>query len=510
MKLRSFRMRIALLSVLLAGSALVGFSIASWLLIYETKLARLDSEIKNQLLQKAVRPYWATNWQSYERSLPSIFGATQQNSVTLLVTKIEGQTLYQSVNWPSALDLSSLLLPQSQLPAQLFPPPPEQRRPPELEPPLPPLGMGRPPEEEPRFPPEQPLEEPSINLNELGKLVKIATKSSNRSNWRVGGIITPNFRMAIAVSFADIDGEMSAIRTIFLIFVPMVLILVAIGAWALSGSALQPIHEVTLTIRRVTAKGLDKRISTGETDVEFAELIDVFNQMMGRLERSFKQASRFSGDAAHELKTPLAILQGELERTLQRAKPGSELQQGLSEMLEEVSRLGSIIRKLLLLSLADAGQMRLHRVEVDLSQVLADLVEDIEMLAPHLEVKTQIISGLKALGDRDLLIQVLQNMISNAIKYNLPSGWIKIHAFYIGNTVSITVTNSSHDIQASHKERIFERFHRGDAAHNRQIEGIGLGLSLSRELARAHGGDLKLDPSSSGQTAFTLVLPKGI
>lgn len=509
MKLRSFRLRIALLSVLLAGSALVGFSIASWLLIYETKLARLDSEIKNQVLQKAVRPHWATNWQSYERSLPSVLGVTQQNSAALVVSNIEGQTLYQSLNWPSGVDLTSLSQPVSQFPPQLLPPP-RPRLPPEGEPPHPHLGMERPPEERQRLPPAQAPEEPPINLNELGKLVQIATKSTNNISWRVGVITTPGFRIAIAVSFADIDREMSAIRNIFLIFVPTVLILVAIGAWALSGSALQPIHEVTLTIRRVTAKGLDKRIPTGATDVEFAELIEVFNQMMGRLERSFKQASRFSGDAAHELKTPLAILQGELERTLQRAKPGSELQQGLSEMLDEVSRLGSIIRKLLLLSLADAGQMRLHRVEVNLSQVLADLVEDIEMLAPHLEVQTQIASPLQTLGDRDLLIQVLQNMISNAIKYNLPSGWVKIQALYIRNTVSITVTNSSHDIQASQKERIFERFHRGDAAHNRQIEGFGLGLSLSRELARAHGGDLKLEPTPSGQTAFTLTLPAGI
>src|SRR6478672_5406518 len=502
-------MRIALLSVLLAGSALVGFSIASWLLIYETKLARLDSEIKNQLLQKAVRPYWATNWQSYERSLPSIFGATQQNSVTLLVTKIEGQTLYQSVNWPSALDLSSLLLPQSQLPSQLFPPPPEQRRPPELEPPLPPLGMGRPPEEEPRFPPEQPLEEPSINLNELGKLVKIATKSSSHSNWRVGGIITPSFRMAIAVSFSDIDGEMSAIRTIFLIFVPMVLILVAIGAWALSGSALQPIHEVTLTIRRVTAKGLDKRISTGETDVEFAELIDVFNQMMGRLERSFKQASRFSGDAAHELKTPLAILQGELERALHQVESGSEVQQTLSNLLDEVRRLSEITRKLLLLSLADAGRMGLNLVEVNMSALLSEIAEDMELLAPHLDVQMAIAPNLYIKGDRDLLVQVVQNLVGNAIKYNLPKGWLRLQANCQGKRVIVKIVNSSHDISLRERDRIFERFHRGDSTQIQKIEGSGLGLSLAREIARAHGGDIKLDAAILGQTGFILSLPVG-
>jgi signal transduction histidine kinase len=141
--------------------------------------------------------------------------------------------------------------------------------------------------------------------------------------------------------------------------------------------------------------------------------------MLERLERSFKQASRFSGDAAHELKTPLAILQGELERTLQQADPGSEVQQRLSNLLDEVRRLSGIVRKLLLLSLADAGQMNLHRVEMDLSGLLIEMLEDIELLASHLEIQTEIADGLSVLGDRDLLIQVLQNLISNAIKYNL-------------------------------------------------------------------------------------------
>ncbi len=119
-------------------------------------------------------------------------------------------------------------------------------------------------------------------------------------------------------------------------------------------------------------------------------------------------------------------------------------------------------------------------------------------------------------GDRDLLIQVLQNLISNAIKYNLPNGWIRIDAYRQGATVLITISNCSKEIPVSDSEallrsadrhRIFDRFHRGDPARTRQVEGIGLGLSLAREIARAHGGDLTLDPTLSGQTGFTLTLP---
>jgi signal transduction histidine kinase len=111
--------------------------------------------------------------------------------------------------------------------------------------------------------------------------------------------------------------------------------------------------------------------------------------------------------------------------------------------------------------------------------------------------------------DRDLLIQVLQNLISNAIKYNLPNGWIRIDAHRQGATVSIKISNSSQEIPVSERHRIFHRFHRGDPARTRKVEGIGLGLSIAREIARAHGGDLTLDPALSGQTSFTLTLPVG-
>ncbi|HBB36053.1 MAG TPA: two-component sensor histidine kinase [Cyanobacteria bacterium UBA8803] len=503
MKLHSFRLRVALLLVFLAGSALVGFGVASWLLIYETKVARLDAEIKSQLLQQAVRPHPLNHWPSYETGLRFIFRPAAQTSIALLVNSADGQTLHRSHSWPPQLDLTKLWPSQFNLNSQPLPPlrqlPPtlEQAPPPPRD--LPPAGNW--------MPPEPPLEEPPFLGNPPDRLVKVVTKRLDQQAWRVGLIASPHVRMAIAISFSEIDREMSAIRNIFLIAVPVVLILVAIGAWALSGSALQPIHEVTARIRRVTAKGLDQRIPIGATDSEFIEMLQVFNQMMERLERSFHQASRFSADAAHELKTPLAILQGELERTLQQADPGSPLQQNLSNLLDEVRRLSAIIRKLLLLSLADAGQMRLHKIEVDLSPVLADLAEDMEMLAPHLELQLKIAPELRVQADRDLLIQVLHNLISNAIKYNLPEGWVQIHACRQATTVSVTVSNTSPDIPASERERIFDRFHRGDRARNRQVEGLGLGLSLAREIARAHSGELKLDPTPIGQTAFTLILP---
>jgi two-component system, OmpR family, heavy metal sensor histidine kinase CusS len=491
----SFRLRIAVLSAILAGTALIGFGGVSWGLIYQSKLARLDSEIKNQLWRGTFRTrrQLRENWDSHARSLPTFFSGTSPNYIGLMVVDNKQKLLYLGDNFPEDIDLKDIFLELREIAVRsrsFLPVYPEEQRP------LLPDSS----EEQRQFLPPPPRAE---RLNQLSKIV---TKTSKKGQFRIGVITSPLTGLAIAVNMSEIDREMGNIRNIFVISIPVLLILIAIGSWYLSGSVLKTINQITLTIQGVTAKGLDQRIPIINKDIEFRELLTVFNQMMERLERSFLQASRFSADAAHELKTPLAILQGVLERTLQQAEPGSEMQENLSNLLDEVHRLSAIVRKLLLLSLADAGKMKLHLIDVDLSTILNDLSEDIEILAPELELTLQIMPKLRVKADRDLLIQVLHNLISNAIKYNVDSGWIAINTYQKNALVFVTVSNSSKDIVNSDRTAIFDRFHRGDPARNRKIEGLGLGLSLAREIIRAHGGDLQLDETPSGQTAFTLFL----
>lgn len=490
MKLRSFRVRIALLSAVLAGSALVGFGLISWWLIYEAKVSRLDAELESQLL-RAGRPRSPERWQSYETSLPGAFATDANTAIAILVKDAEGTILYRSEQWAAELDTTQLWTSRPQrLPSSS---PPDQSPPPLTDRPF--------PDRPPPFSDRQP-DRPRLSP-------RFVTQSTATGRWRIGAATLLYTQVAIAISLNAIGQEMAVIRNIFLISIPGVLLLVAGGAWGIAESSLHSIRRLTHAIGNVTAKGLEQRLAIGTSDIEFVELIQVFNQMLERLERSFKQASRFSADAAHELKTPLAILQGELEQILQQAEPGSEAQQSLSNLLDEVRRLSGIVRKLLLLSLADAGRMNLHRVAVNLSSLLNEMLEDIELLAPQLAVQAEIAAALQVQGDRDLLVQVLQNLISNAIKYNLPNGWIRIVARRQDKTIAITISNCSKEIPVSDRSRIFDRFHRGDPARTRKVEGIGLGLSLAREIARAHSGDLVLDPPLAGQTALTLTLPDG-
>jgi two-component system heavy metal sensor histidine kinase CusS len=475
-KFNSFRLRIALLSAFLAGSTLIGFSLISWKLIYDAKVSRLDANLDNYL-KRSMRPRDTEVSQLAANKLQSELNFGFKTPIALLVIGVDGKKLYQSNNWTFDFQQQSLFPPRPSIP---LPPPPI------------------PPRDKPFIHPDRIPNLPPPDFN-------LPTRYTTIDTWRVAAISAPHVQVAIAVSLQSIDQEMSIIRNIFAISIPGILLLVTLCAWSISGSALRPISQLTDVIKNVSSKGLDQRVSSNSVDVEFVELIQVFNQMLERLERSFHQASRFSADAAHELKTPLTILQGELEQALQQAPTGSDLQQRLGNLLDEIRRLSSIVRKLLLLSLADAGQMSLYKAEVNLSAMLSEMVEDLDLLAPDLAVITEIKDDLRVSGDRDLLIQVLQNLLGNAIKYNLPNGWIRIQAYQQTNTVFVTISNACAESPKS--DRVFERFYRGDPAHTRKVEGIGLGLSLAREIARAHGGNLVLEASSFGETAFRLSLP---
>ena len=506
MKKPSFRVRIALLSATITGASLIAFSLVFWWLIYNAYLDRLDAQLKNRLLQTD-HLQEQPSLQVYETQLTHDFKDT---AIKIWVIDRDDYTQYQSING-SDLNLQvSDFFPFPLPPRHDFGVPHDLDFPHDLDIPHQPdfsRDSGVP--HQPNFPRDLDIPRPPRNhFPPPEPQLKIINRRSSTGLWRVGLVTFPHQKVAIAVNLSIIDQEMLSVRNGFLVSIPILLLLIAGGSWALSGSALHSIQKLTNIIQQVTARGLDQRIPLNTTDIEFVELIQVFNQMLERLERSFKQASRFSGDAAHELKTPLAILQGELEQMLQKAETESSAQQALSHLLDEVRRLGGTTRKLLLLSLADAGQMRVSQTRVNLYPVLLDMMEDIELLAPHLIVKTEINPELIVSGDQDLLTQVFQNLISNAIKYNLPEGWIKIQSYQRGKKVIINISNASKDIPLKDRDRLFDRFYRGDPARTRQIEGIGLGLSLAREIAHAHQGDLTLDPPQFGQTSFTFTLPR--
>lgn len=357
-------------------------------------------------------------------------------------------------------------------------------------------------------PETQPVVEPP--RTPIRPATTMLTRAVGNDSWRIALGTTPRARTATALNLRALNDEMRGIRNAFLLAMPVALFFVGLGAWVLSGRALRPVRKLTDATRRVTAEGLDQRLSAAGEDREFAELIELYNGMLERLGRSFRQAHRFSADAAHELKTPLAILQGQLERAINNVEPGSAIQAELTGILDEVRRLTTISRKLLLLSQADAGRLAIHRESFDLSMALADMLEDTQMLAPDLKVSAEIEPGLQPSADGALLRQVLHNLISNAIKYNIDHGWIHIAAKRWPKQIDVVVSNASHGIPQEDRGKLFQRFYRADPAHASKVEGVGLGLALSREIARAHGGDLSFRIDHEDAVHFTLTLPLAI
>lgn len=329
----------------------------------------------------------------------------------------------------------------------------------------------------------------------------------NGAPWRIGVLGNDEVTLAVGISLNEFNAETDRYWQAFLMAAPLALLALAAGSWVLAQRALRPVTSITRTAEQITAKGLDQRITHTRADAEFAQLIDVINDMLQRLEQSFAQAARFSADAAHELQTPLTILQGELDQAVQNAPASSEEQQRYSGLLEEVQRLKAIVQKLLLLARTDAGRLPLQLSPVDLSVALSDTADDVEAMAPHLVVTRIIPPGIHVQADAELLQRILQNLATNAMKYNYDSGSVDFRLESEGDQARLTVVNTGPALTAEDCAHIFDRFYRAEKSRSRKVEGAGLGLSLAREIARAHDGDIVAQPRDDGTNAFVVTLP---
>ena len=339
-------------------------------------------------------------------------------------------------------------------------------------------------------------------------LCQVAGFSAGTSDWRAVQIITPDSKGLVAADLAATRTELrTALARIAGGTAPLALLLTALGAWLMSALAMRPVARLRGTLESVNPQSLDHRLPTDREDREFKDLTNAYNRMLERLEVSFRQATRFSADAAHELRTPLTILQGQIEQAM-RLSGDQPIQVHLSQMLDEAGRLSSITRKLLLLSQADAGQLALLRTPVNLTEMLEERLADAHLLElPDVRISSEMHENLVVQGDAQLLVQAFNNLCGNAFKYTAPGGWISVSAHHHALGVEVLWSNSTHAIAPLVRARFFDRFFRGDVAHNRGVDGHGLGLSLSRVIAQAHGGDLTLELSPPDEVRLRLWLP---
>ncbi len=484
--MRSFRLRLAAISVIMSGLVLLAFGAVSWLIFQRVGVANLDEELQNFGFRVAGRAGPNVSGPRTETNMAEVFGVESARARFFSLVVQGDRITHRTDSWPRGLDPVSFqggvdpLDPQP----ELVDPPPRPAA--EVEP-------GR-----PNPPPARVILEP-----------RYYTVSAEGARYRVGVFSNGEVRIVLGADLAELGRGLHQIRRAFLIALPGALFIVALGAAFVGRRALRPIEVLSDRMENVSAEGLDQRIKVERTDLEFKRIIDAYNVMMGRLEKSFHQATRFSADASHELKTPLAVMQGTLERALAKCPDESEAQQVYSDLLEEVGNQRAILESLLLLSRADAGELKLSREEVDLSKLVETLVEDASLLAEGrgITVESEIAPGIRMEADAALLQRVLHNLFSNAVKYNRDGGQVKCALSRIGDAIEFTVANTGAPIPREEHEKIFDRFYRSGDAGNSRVEGVGLGLSLAREIVAAHGGEILVaDDAGEGMTVFVVRL----
>lgn len=334
-----------------------------------------------------------------------------------------------------------------------------------------------------------------------------------------GGLVTdeypPRNRYYVALGFS-LDNNRKLLRGFTLVcagVIPLMILTGSLLGWILLGRGLNPVMEVAKTAQRITGSNLSLRIPNREAGDELDFLIETFNQMIERLESSFGQIRQFSTDVSHELRTPLTILRGQLEVALFTADTKEQYREAIVDSLQDIERLGQIVRALLLLSQAESGQVILQRVVFDLAHVLRDITDQFQIPAEGAQVKLSVTAPDRCEGDLDRvqIERMLSNLLSNAIKFTPPGGEVRVSLECPPDREEaiLTIADTGRGISAEHLPHIFDRFYRvGDSTQAASPEkGLGLGLSFVAWIVKAHQGTIQVESEQGKGTRFMVTLP---
>ncbi len=474
----SFQTKIAVLAGAITGAIVLAASVFLWKLTYQFNLESLDRDIHYIAQRNMMRLVGRSHWERLEESLSFLSSSADDSLYYFLWVETRGRKEFASLDWPTGLDPSSHFADWR-----------ERRE--SVSMPAPPLK-------------NQPMSESNPALEIIN--THIYNEYVENRKFRIG--VFDNFytNMAVAVDIDLFEERMNQLKRSYFLVVPFALLLAVSGAWFVARRSIRPVESLTLAVESVTEKGLDQRIDEVGHEKEFLRLVQMFNEMMARLEKAFYQARRFSADASHELKTPIARLQMELEDALKKSAPESKDQESYSSLLDELSRLRSIVEKLTLLSSSDKGKLPLALEEVDLGELMARVAEDWEAMAGVHRIEVSVGKSVRLEVDTLLLEQALHNLMSNALKYGSTDGSLRLSLSVERTVASIRVWNQGRAIHESDQDKIFDRFYRANSSGGDRSGG-GLGLSLTREIARAHNGDVILERSDGEWTVFRLEIP---
>ena len=319
------------------------------------------------------------------------------------------------------------------------------------------------------------------------------------------------YYVALGRSLAGNAAILREYTWIYVGVIPLGILAGCVMGWLLAGRALAPVTAVASTAQRITGSNLSLRIATRGARDELDFLIETFNRMIERLERSFQQIRQFSTDVSHELRTPITAIRGQLEVALFTAETTEQYRDAVLNSLQDVERLSQIVRALLLLSQAESGQVALQKAPLDLAAVARDIVDQFQIPADAAGVTLQARLPAETVveADRIQIERMISNLLSNALKFTPEGGEVRVVLEPRSGRVALVVEDTGCGIPAEHLPHIFDRFYRvpGATSGSSPERGLGLGLSFVAWIAAAHGGTVEVESTPGKGSRFTVLLP---
>jgi heavy metal sensor kinase len=310
-------------------------------------------------------------------------------------------------------------------------------------------------------------------------------------------------------SLRPMKSALGGLLLILALGMPVVVVGAIVGVYLLMRKSLRPVDEITRQAERIRLRNLGDRLQVQRTGDELERLATALNRMLARLEDSFHNINRFSADASHELRTPLTILRGELEALARQPDLPVAWLEPIGSMLEETGRLGRIIDHLLTISRLDAGAVQMEGQVLDLGALARSTAEQMRLLAEEkrISVKYSVSPSVMVFGDPARLVQMIVNLLDNAIKYTGEEGHVELSTSTAGDAAILEVSDDGHGISAEALPHVFERFYRADKARSRESGGTGLGLSIVKAICSAHNGSIAISSVEGEGTRVRVEMP---